>query len=314
MLATLDRRPETYHETIREAAARLAGGQASRERITRSDDAPSRSRSSSKVSTELLVYDRHPRKALVDHFYPLDVTLDDLAAGRDVERGDFAVGTYLSRSPARSDGGSAVVMERPGRAGGHTIRIRKTIEVKAGSPELVVSYLLEDLPRDECLHFAVEINLAAMAGHAPDRYYSDPSGASSGCSTPSSTCPTPRALTLTDEWLDLSVGVVLVARGGRLVLPDPDRQPERRRLRGRLPVVGRHPPLARHRRRTRAVGGPGPHEPRPGPAAGRRRTRAAARRGLCGEMSSPCGISCRDECLHQRFALATSEPHGGRRQ
>ena len=27
-----------------------------------------------------LVYDRYPRKALVDHFYPADVTLDDLIA------------------------------------------------------------------------------------------------------------------------------------------------------------------------------------------------------------------------------------------
>ena len=67
-------------------------------------------------------------------------------------------------------------MERPGRADGHAIRVRKTIELDAGSPDLDVHYVLEDLPAGVRFHFAVEINLAAMAGHADDRYYSDPAG------------------------------------------------------------------------------------------------------------------------------------------
>ncbi len=204
VLATLDRRPESYHETIREAVARIAAGQdpghagdpESSEPITLKQQGLDR----------LLVYDRHPRKSLVDHFYPLDVTLDDLTLGRDVERGDFATGTYLARVQ-RDARRAAVVMERPGRAGGHTIRIRKTIELKAGSPELVVSYALEDLPRDECLHFAVEINLAAMAGHAPDRYYSDPTGTRLGMLDTPLDLPHTSGLTLTDEWLDLAVGL-----------------------------------------------------------------------------------------------------------
>src|SRR5204863_8408447 len=149
LLATLDRRPEAYHETILEAAGRLAVGQ----------EAPESSGSSEPVLFKqegldrLLVYDRHPRKALVDHFYPVDVTLDDLVAGREVECGDFAVGTYrarVQREPRRV----AAILDRPGRAGESTIRIRKQIELKAGSAELAVSYLLEDLPGDACLHFA----------------------------------------------------------------------------------------------------------------------------------------------------------------
>jgi hypothetical protein len=204
VLATLDRRPEAYHETIRDAVARIAGGldpgsvtdPNSSEPITLKQQGLDR----------MLVYDRHPRKALVDHFYPLDVTLDDLAGCRDVERGDFAGGTYLARIQ-REGRRAAVVMERPGLAGGHTIRIRKTIEVKAGSPELVVSYVLEDLPHEETLHFAVEINLAAMAGHAADRYYSDPAGSKLGMLDARLDLPHTSGLTLTDEWLDLSVGL-----------------------------------------------------------------------------------------------------------
>ena len=44
LLATLDRRPEPYHEAIREAAAGSAGGQERRTGSTRPPTAPARSR------------------------------------------------------------------------------------------------------------------------------------------------------------------------------------------------------------------------------------------------------------------------------
>ncbi len=85
LLATLDRRPEAYHHAILEAVHP--------EQATRKDGqsgAPASIHDRVVLKQEgldrLLVYDRHPRKALVDHFYPIDVTLDDLAACRDVER------------------------------------------------------------------------------------------------------------------------------------------------------------------------------------------------------------------------------------
>src|SRR5947207_2925403 len=77
----------------------------------------------------------------------------------------------------------------------------------AGSPDLVVSYALEDLPRTACLHFAVEINLAAMAGHAADRYYSDPAGSRLGRLDAHLDLPHTSGLNLTDEWLNLAVGL-----------------------------------------------------------------------------------------------------------
>ena len=157
-------------------------------------------------------------------------------------------------------------MERPGRVDGHAIRVKKTIELAAGVAGLSVHYELDDLPAGVCLHFAVEINLAAMAGHAPDRYYSDPAGIKLG---------------MLDDRLDLPHiprpyrhrpmarplrRAGLVAIGQPLVLPDRDRQPERGGRRRGLPVVGRHPPLARDGRRTWSLGsldslGPRPHFP-----------------------------------------------------
>ena len=164
------------------------------------------------------MYDRHPRKALVDHFYPIDVTLDDLAACRDVERGDFVTGTYLARAQ-RDSRRVVLVMERPGYADGHAVRIKKTIELAAGSPVLEVRYELSDLPPEVCLHFAVELNLAAMAGHADDRYYSDPRGVRLGMLDARIDLAHTEGLSLTDEWLDLAVGLSWSRPGGLWCYP-----------------------------------------------------------------------------------------------
>jgi alpha-amylase len=198
VLATLDRRPEAYHKTIIVAAAGNGAGAPAfdQDRVILKQEGLDR----------LLVYDRYPRKALLDHFYPDDVTLDDLIACKDVEKGDFVQGAYLSkvqRGPQRV----ALIMERPGRAGEYLIKIQKTIELAADRPYLDVHYVLEDLPVGISLHFAVEINLAAMAGHASDRYYHDPDGVKLGMLDTRLDLPRTEGISLTDEWLDLSVGL-----------------------------------------------------------------------------------------------------------
>ncbi len=154
VLNTLDRRPEPYH-----AAIAAAGGQNSESPVF----TPDRVVFKHEGLDRLLVYDRHPRKALVDHFLPVDVSLDDLIACRDVERGDFVTGAYLSKAQ-RTPERVVLTMERTGRADGHSVRIRKTVELAAGRPTLDVAYTLEDLPEGVPLHFAVELNLAKAHG------------------------------------------------------------------------------------------------------------------------------------------------------
>ena len=253
LLATLDRRPEAYHADILAAAAVRGNGQdgsghdGQRKRVAGTDHIQA---TGPRPSAGLRP---SSRKALVDHFYPVDVSLDDLIAGREVELGDFVLGTYLAkvqREPQRV----AVVMERPGRVDGHPIRIKKTIELLAGEPGLSVHYELDDLPAGVCFHFAVEINLAAMAGHAPDRFYSDTAGNKLGMLDERIDLPHTSGVTATDEWLDLTRRPHLVASGRPLVLPDRDGQPERGGNRRGVPIVGRHPPLARDGRRKRLLG------------------------------------------------------------
>ncbi len=123
-----------------------------------------------------------------------------------MDLGDFAAGTYLSRIQ-RAGAQVAVVMERPGVAQGHAIQVKKTITCEAGSGTLDIHYVLEDLPEGVPLIFAVEINLAAMAGHAHDRYYADATGLRLGMLDARLDLAEVDGVTLTDEWLDVAVGL-----------------------------------------------------------------------------------------------------------
>jgi 4-alpha-glucanotransferase len=209
VLNTLDRRPEPYHRAIVAATTPA---------LDRPVFSPDRVILKHDGLDQRLVYDRYPRKALVDHFLPLDVTLDELVACRDVELGDFVQGAYLSKVHRGAER-VGLVMERIGRADGHAIRIRKSIELAAGSAALEVVYILDDLPEGVPLHFAVEVNIAAMAGHADDRYYSDATGKRLGMLDSRLDLPEQAGATLTDEWLDLRVGLEWSRPAGLWCLP-----------------------------------------------------------------------------------------------
>ena len=197
VLATLDRRPEPYHGTITAEALGVhdhAQGTFNPDRVILKQAHLDR----------MIVYDRHPRKAFVDHFYPEDVTLDELVACRDVERGDFATGTYLAKVSRQPDA-VTLVMERAGRADGHAIRIRKSVIMRAGDSSIEVAYVLEDLPAGIALCFAPEINVAGMAGNADDRYFTTTDGDRLGTLSTRVDLADAEGIVLTDDWLDLRV-------------------------------------------------------------------------------------------------------------
>ena len=169
---------------------------------------------------QLLVYDRHPRKALVDHFYPVDVTLDDLIACREVERGDFVRRDLPGESPARARIASRSSWS--GRAVPTGIRSgsARRSSLPPASPGLAVHYELEDLPRRTSVSISPSRSTWRPWPATPPTATTPTRPApSSGCSTPGSTCPTPRGLTLTDQWLDLSVGLTWSQAAGLWCFP-----------------------------------------------------------------------------------------------
>jgi len=197
VLATLDRRPEPYHVAIAEAGTGAAVG---------ADPGEGPVVWKQAGLDRLIRYDRHPRKALVDHFWPADLTLDRLLDGPDVELGDFVRGAYLARV-RREPGRVVLAMERTGRAGPHRVRVEKTVTLEAGLPALLVHYRLEGLPEGRPIHFGVECNVASMAGNADGRSYLDASGLRIGPLDARLDRRGQTGLTLTDSWLDLSVAL-----------------------------------------------------------------------------------------------------------
>jgi alpha-amylase len=96
-------------------------------------------------------------------------------------------------------------MVRSGTASGVPVKITKGVTLDAGSSTLEIAYLLEDLPQDRPLHFAVELNFAGLPAGLDDRYFHDTSGNRLGDLGTRLDLVDVEALGLTDEWLGVDV-------------------------------------------------------------------------------------------------------------
>ena len=207
VLATLSRRPEVYHETILQHAGQH-GGPGGHEQVIFKQQGLERQ----------LQYDAYRRKSLIDHFYDATLQLTDVSGGREAELGDFVTGVY--RHQVSRDGGAArVTMTRNGVACGASLRISKEITLEADSDTLKISYLLENIPRDRPLHFAIEFNFAGMAAGADDRYFYHDGNAKAGQLQTLQQLATATKIGLVDEWLGLDVSLTLSRRGGIWAFP-----------------------------------------------------------------------------------------------
>jgi alpha-amylase len=138
LLATIAARSEPYHGEAEQAGpsecgARLRGAAA----------------------------DTRARRCLVDHFYAERPSLDDVAAGRAVDIGDFADGRYQFQV-LRTDETAQVVLSRTGLVAGQPIKVTKTVTAAAGADGLTIDYRLENLPTDRGLYFGVEFNFSGF--------------------------------------------------------------------------------------------------------------------------------------------------------
>jgi hypothetical protein len=138
LITALRRRPEAYHQTVREAGSRPTTQRADVESI---HDAV-------KVLDEkledVLVYDWHERWCLIEHFLDPTTSIEDFASGQYSDRGDFA----LEQFEWERSGGREVTLEREGvvtsAVGQVRVRLRKVLEF---SPDggLSVTYVLTHL-------------------------------------------------------------------------------------------------------------------------------------------------------------------------
>ena len=197
LLATLTRRPEAYHRKILAGADHTNDQCASiHERLVFKQEA----------LDKRIQYDDYPRKSLLDLFYENDVSLEAVAAGEATRGGDFVDGRYearVRRNPKRIQ----VQLGRQGTAFGVPLRITKGLTLDAGSRSLQIAYILEGLPQDRPLHFAVEFNFAGMPASHDDRYFYDGDRNRLGDLGTQLDLTDADEFGLIDEWLGIDLGL-----------------------------------------------------------------------------------------------------------
>ncbi len=213
LLATLNRRPEAYHERIRQGAqlalATDSGGGV---------DPHGGIRFKQPGLDQKLHYDDWPRKSLVDHFFQPGLSPETFRAGEG-RLGDFTEGVYHAVLRRSGDHVEAKLW-RDGRLGPYEVRITKTVSLTsmAGST-LLIRYELERLPAGLPMHFGVEFNFAAMPAGAPDRYFYDERGSRCGPMESLLNRQDVSRLGLVDEWLGLDVTLELSEPAGLWTQP-----------------------------------------------------------------------------------------------
>lgn len=199
LLATLNRRPEPYHEKVRNAGDH---------QHDQGDVASIHDMVAFKQPDldKKIQYDTWPRKSLVDHFFQPGLSWEAAQQGGG-EMGDFTTGVYeslLRRSPEQIQ----ARMWRTGRMGQYEVRITKTVtlDVHDGG-QLDVLYELENLPADLPICFGVEFNFSGMPANAADRYYYGSNGAQLGQLESVQDFSNCDRIGLADEWLGLDVSL-----------------------------------------------------------------------------------------------------------
>ncbi|MBT6154158.1 MAG: DUF1926 domain-containing protein [Planctomycetaceae bacterium] len=205
LLATLNRRPEPYHQKVLEAGQRQRDGEGDDENSVASIHDMVRFKQPD--LDKKLTYDNWPRKALVDHFLQPGLSLEAFQAGGG-EVGDFVTGVYESRL-RRSDEWVEASMTREGRVGPYKqLCVEKAVRLDSGrGSHLKITYQLSNLPANVPLHFGVEFNFAGMAANNDDRYYYDADGRQLGRLEAVQSLEATTRIGLVDEWLGVDVAV-----------------------------------------------------------------------------------------------------------
>lgn len=195
LLATLSRREEGYHRKVLRGPGSSGRGIASihDEVIFKQEGLDQR-----------LQFDAYRRKSLIDHFLDEDASLDAMARGEAAQRGDFVDRVYEARirkNPQRIQ----VQMVRRGTAFDMPITVTKGVTLSADGHTLDIAYLLEGLPPDRPLHFAVEFNFAGLPAGADDRYFYTAGRQSLGQLGTRLDLSDATELGLVDEWLGIDL-------------------------------------------------------------------------------------------------------------
>jgi 4-alpha-glucanotransferase len=211
LLATLNRRPEIYHDAIIQAANGNTDG----------INAPSiqgEIRCKQEGLHNKIAYDAYPRKALVDHFFQPGLTITDFQKG-DGLISDFHTGGYQSIIRRSRDRVEAC-MARKSQLSSYAVQVTKVVALdREKGGDLIVHYQIENLPPGLPVHFGVEFNFSGLPGGAPDRYYYDQHGQRLGQLESVLSLLDVGRIGLVDEWLGIDVSLDISKPSGMWAFP-----------------------------------------------------------------------------------------------
>ena len=195
LCATMKRRPELYHGTVRAGETKGDEEAASiHDRVVFKQEG----------LDERLQYDDRLRSCLIDHFWDDDATVQAVMKNQILERGDFADGEYQA-SVRRNPGRIQILLTRVGNAWGVPLTITKGVTLEAGQDHLEIAYMIEGLPEERTFHFGVEFNFAGIPDGQDDRYYSDQDGGSLGQMGEILALENRNGIGVHDGWLGLGI-------------------------------------------------------------------------------------------------------------
>jgi len=193
LVNTLSRREEGYHRDLVEAAERDTVEFPGRAGKKIESIHSSVVRAKEPGLENLLSYDWYRRAGLIDHFIPFETTLDDFAAARYRELGDFVDQAYKPQV-ARRKSQVVVTLTRDGHIWQEKdfvpVRVEKQLIVQIPNPksksptlapqasagvsnlQLPINYSITNLGQQEIsARFGVEFCFGLLAGHSDDAFY-----------------------------------------------------------------------------------------------------------------------------------------------
>ena len=210
--ATIQRRPELYHEKVRQ-------GQSSEgENGDAAASIHDRVVFKQADLDQQLFYDARLPNILTDHFWDEDVNVQAIQQNTAMERGDFADGEYAA-TIRRNPGHVQLLLTRTGNAWGVPLTIKKGVSLTEGSDEVAIDYVIEGIPNGSQFHFGIDFNFAGMPDGQDNRFFSDTVGTRLGDLGSVLSLGDTKHLQLTDEWLGLSVELESDQIGGMFAYP-----------------------------------------------------------------------------------------------
>jgi hypothetical protein len=174
LLNTMTRRPEGYHQELREAVAQGRAVLASQiGELESIHTALVRVREQG--LEEKLLYDGYRRGSLIDHVFPATITLEEFYRCQHTEMGDFVDQPYRYAVEEHPEG-LEVKLERDGHVwqgeAGAPLRIEKRLSLTPGTSSLSVAYKLTNTgTQPVTTRFGVETNWGILGGDGEGASY-----------------------------------------------------------------------------------------------------------------------------------------------